>query len=136
MLTHVGTPYYKAPEIYHQLGYTDNVDLWSLGIMLFQMVAGDLPFKAMSQEELFRKIKSGSYALPQGITISSACSNLISRLIQEDPQRRMNYQQFREHPFVQLESDAYQIYLEKLQLSLRAQPQNLSSANVGNQQQQ
>ena len=38
--THVGTPYYKAPEVYHQLGYSDNVDLWSLGIMLFQMVAG------------------------------------------------------------------------------------------------
>ena len=48
MKTHVGTPYYKAPEIYHQLGYTENVDLWSLGIMLFQMVAGQLPFTAMS----------------------------------------------------------------------------------------
>ena len=65
--THVGTPYYKAPEIYHQQGYTDNVDLWSLGIMLFQMVAGDLPFKATSEVELFQKIRAGRFGLPPGI---------------------------------------------------------------------
>ena len=81
MKTHVGTPYYKAPEIYHQLGYTDNVDLWSLGIMLFQMVAGELPFTATSQEEFFQKIRGGDFALPQGITLSQACRDLISRLI-------------------------------------------------------
>ena len=33
--THVGTPYYKAPEIFHNHGYSENVDLWSLGIILF-----------------------------------------------------------------------------------------------------
>ena len=82
--------------------------------MLFQMVAGDLPFKATSEAELFNKIRAGSYGLPQGVVISEACRDLISRLIQEMPDRRMTYQQFREHPFVQLEPDAYRIYLEKL----------------------
>ena len=80
------------------------------------MVAGELPFKAMSEEELFRKIRVGSYAFPAGITVSQACHDLISRLIQELPDRRLNYAQFREHPFVQLEPDAYRIYIEKLQL--------------------
>ena len=79
--THVGTPYYKAPEIYRQQGYSDNVDLWSLGIMLFQMVAGCLPFLASSEPELFKKIQMGSYALPPGITVSQACRDLIMRLI-------------------------------------------------------
>ena len=51
--TQVGTPYYKAPEIYEQKGYSDNVDLWSLGILLFQMVRGDIPFHARSEQELF-----------------------------------------------------------------------------------
>ena len=81
MRTHVGTPYYKAPEIYRQQGYSDNVDLWSLGIMLFQMVAGNLPFLASSEPELFNKIRMGAYALPPGITVSQACRDLIMRLI-------------------------------------------------------
>jgi serine/threonine protein kinase len=118
--THVGTPYYKAPEIYHQLGYSENVDLWSLGVMLFQMVAGELPFKAMTEVELFNKIRAGSYSLPAGIIISQPCKDLISRLIQEMPERRMNYEQFRKHPFVSLEPAEYLIYLERFQQSLNS----------------
>lgn len=53
LMTHCGTPYYKAPEIYHQSGFYNNVDLWSLGIILFQIVAGDLPFKAPNESVLF-----------------------------------------------------------------------------------
>lgn len=111
----MGTPYYKAPEIYHQRGYTDNVDLWSLGIMLFQMVAGELPFKAKVEPELFSKIREGNYSLPPGIVISQTCRNLIQSLIQENPQQRMSYEQFREHPFVQLEPQAYLIYVQSLE---------------------
>ena len=124
--THVGTPYYKAPEIYHQQGYKDNVDLWSLGIILFQMIAGELPFKAMSEFELFQKIRVGKFSLPQGIAISSVCKDLISRLIQENPEKRLNYEQFRQHPFVQLEPDAYRIYVEKLQLTINTNASNVA----------
>ena len=67
------------------------MDLWSLGIMLFQMVAGELPFKAMTEAELFQKIRVGSYSLPKGIQISQVCKDMISRLIQEDPESRLNY---------------------------------------------
>lgn len=51
--TEVGTPYYKAPEIFKSMPYGANVDLWSLGIILFQMVAGRLPWRATSQFELW-----------------------------------------------------------------------------------
>ena len=86
------------------------------------MIAGELPFTAMSQEELFNKIKVGTYALPAGINISECCRDMISRLIQENPERRMNYAQFREHPFVQLEPEAYKMFLDKLQHSIRVPP--------------
>ena len=86
--------------------------------MLFQMVAGELPFTAMSEVELFNKIKAGSFCLPTGIVISQPCKDVISRLIQELPERRMNYEQFRKHPFVSLEPAEYLIYLERFQQSL------------------
>ena len=54
--THVGTPYYKAPEVYHDLGYDEKADLWSLGVILYQMVFGRLPFTATNERELFMKI--------------------------------------------------------------------------------
>ena len=47
--TIVGTPYYKAPEILKGQRYGHNCDLFSIGIILFQMVAGELPFKARSE---------------------------------------------------------------------------------------
>jgi len=49
--------------------------------MLFQMVAGDLPFKATSEVELFQKIRAGAFSLPLGIQISKVCADLIQRLI-------------------------------------------------------
>ena len=92
-VTNYGTPYYKAPEIYYnQKLKTDNVDLWSLGIMLFQMLAGDLPFKASSEVELFQKIRAGRFGFPAGIQVSKVCADLISKLIQEDPNRRLNFE--------------------------------------------
>ena len=88
--THVGTPYYKAPEIYHDLGYDEKADLWSLGIILYQMVFGRLPFTATTERELFTKIASGSYSLPQN-KVSQTCRQLISALLQDKPEQRMTY---------------------------------------------
>ena len=47
--TIVGTPNYEAPEILKGQRYGHNCDLFSIGIILFQMVAGELPFKARSE---------------------------------------------------------------------------------------
>lgn len=95
------------------------------------MVAGELPFKAMTEVDLFNKIRAGTYSLPAGIVISQPCKDLISRLIQEMPERRMNYEQFRKHPFVSLEPAEYLIYLERFQQSLNsANNKNLTIATA------
>ena len=88
--THVGTPYYKAPEIYPDIGYDEKADLWSLGVILYQMVFGKRPFSASSERELFTKIEKGSYSLPKG-KVSETCLSLIVALLQDKPSNRMNY---------------------------------------------
>ena len=58
--THVGTPYTKAPEIYKGMGryYDNKVDLWSLGIIFYQMLFKDYPFNGKNETELFLCIEN------------------------------------------------------------------------------
>ena len=51
-----GTPYYIAPEVLDAV-YGNQCDIWSMGVSLFQILTGDLPFKGTSQKEVFDKIK-------------------------------------------------------------------------------
>jgi serine/threonine protein kinase len=44
MLTLTGTPFYRAPEMFTGGGYDERVDMWALGVMIFQLVTGSTPF--------------------------------------------------------------------------------------------
>lgn len=48
----LGTPLYMAPELLNAKPYTQKVDVWSLGVILYQLLLGDFPFKATSEEKL------------------------------------------------------------------------------------
>jgi predicted DCC family thiol-disulfide oxidoreductase YuxK len=71
--------------------------------------------------ELRKKVRAGVYTLPEGVTASSICLNLISALIQLDPQKRINFSALKDHPFVSLDPEKYQEYVfEKEQERKRA----------------
>lgn len=53
-----GTPYYIAPEVLTGV-YGKDCDIWSLGVCLYQLLTGEMPFDGNSQAEVFRKIKKG-----------------------------------------------------------------------------
>ena len=56
----VGTPYYMAPEIVKKQSYDQNVDIWSLGVILYELCYNKKPFVAETREELYNKIKNES----------------------------------------------------------------------------
>lgn len=58
----VGTPYYIAPEIIEQMPYDSKCDIWSLGVLVYQILCGEMPFNGRSRAELFKKITSGRYS--------------------------------------------------------------------------
>ena len=58
-----GTPYFIAPEVLTGV-YGYECDIWSMGVVLFMMMTGAMPFDGNSQEELFRVIRSGRYKMP------------------------------------------------------------------------
>ena len=59
--TSCGTPIYMAPEIQKGEAYSDKSDIWSLGIILYEMLVGQPPFTGRNKAELFQNIERGIY---------------------------------------------------------------------------
>ena len=70
METNAGTPYYQAPELLLSQPYDEKADLWSVGIILFQMLTGNLPFPAKTHFELTNKVMAGKYEIPADLPLS------------------------------------------------------------------
>ena len=76
-----------APEVIEKK-YGKQADLWSLGVLLYQLLSGYMPFTALTQDELYRKIKNCEWEFvePEFNEVSPECKDLISLLLQRDPQ--------------------------------------------------
>lgn len=99
-----GSPLYMAPEIITQRQYNAKVDLWSIGVILYECLFGRAPFASNSFVELENKIKSEKpIELPSYPRTSDECSALLYGLLQRDPDDRITFEQFFLHPFVDLE---------------------------------
>jgi serine/threonine protein kinase len=58
-----GTLAYVAPEVLHKKGYNKEVDVWSIGVILYLLLSGGLPFDSRKREEVIRKIKEGKVSV-------------------------------------------------------------------------
>jgi len=95
-----GTPLYMAPEIMQFKKYSIKSDLWSVGIILYEMIVGRTPYKAANHMELLHKINTQSVIIPASLNISESCKSLISGLIQKNPKDRLNWAQFFIHNWI------------------------------------
>eukprot|EP00253_Pinus_taeda_P022249 PITA_22249 len=88
----MGTPAYVAPEIMNGQGYTESVDIWSAGVLLYAMLSGTFPFHGDNFLELKCKILKEDVYLTNGVweKISVLAKDLISRMLVKDPQHRLN----------------------------------------------
>ena len=84
--TPCGTPLYMAPEIYLLQDYDCRVDIWSSGIVYYEMITGRTPWLASSPRELFRSIQLQGMVAPDHITVASR--SLLGRLLEISPARR------------------------------------------------
>ncbi|KAJ3323357.1 hypothetical protein HDV06_001877 [Boothiomyces sp. JEL0866] len=97
--TFCGSPFYAAPEMILGKKYEGpEVDMWSLGVILFALLCGHLPFDDDNMKELYKKIASGSYKIPD--YIHSKARHLIDRLITVDPKKRATLPEVLQHPWV------------------------------------
>lgn len=96
--TQVGTPYYIAPEILKGRSYTNKADIWSMGILLFELCALDVPIKAVNLHELYKKIMTfrSVPAIPR--QYSQNMKQLISSMLTVDASKRPKITDLLEHP--------------------------------------
>ncbi|KAJ3322435.1 Serine/threonine-protein kinase par-1 [Blyttiomyces sp. JEL0837] len=94
--TFCGSPYYASPEMILGRKYIGpEVDIWSLGVILFALLAGKLPFRDANQKHLYRKITTSSFEMPSCIEPDSA--DLIRRMLKPDPSERATLEQVMNH---------------------------------------
>ncbi|KZS03768.1 Serine/threonine-protein kinase ULK3 [Daphnia magna] len=98
-----GSPLYMAPEILRRESYDASVDLWSTGVILYECLFGKPPCSSSSLKELVEDIQSkATIIIPTTKDISADCKDLLERLLQKDPNKRMTFDEFFNHPFVRI----------------------------------
>ncbi|KAL6053219.1 Serine/threonine-protein kinase ATG1c [Balamuthia mandrillaris] len=98
--TLVGTPLYMAPEIFLDKKYTEKADLWSVGVILYQMLTGRVPYLGSNVMELVRNIQTKGLEFPSALDISPDMKDLLKNLLQKKPALRMSWVEFFSHPCV------------------------------------
>ena len=94
-----GTPAYLAPEIIADKGYSGfYVDLWSLGVLLYTMLQGTVPFKASSLQDLHALILKGNFKYP--VEISNEAKDLIESMLMVQPESRISIPMILRHPWL------------------------------------
>lgn len=79
--SYCGTPLNMAPEILEKKQYNYKADIWSLGVILFELITGDPPFQASSKSELKANIKMGDFKIPKHFNISLECLDFINKCL-------------------------------------------------------
>lgn len=92
-----GTPNYIAPEILNRKGHSYEVDIWSIGCVMFTLMVGQPPFETKSLKDTYARIRNCEYKLPQYLPKYSA--DLIMAMLQSNPAKRPSVHHCIKHDF-------------------------------------
>jgi serine/threonine protein kinase len=86
LTTVVGTPYYVAPEV-----YSEECDLWSMGVVLFILLSGNVPFVGNNPAELLDRVATAKYEIDPAVwdPVSENAKDLVKNLQVKDPTKRL-----------------------------------------------
>ncbi|XP_015183258.1 PREDICTED: maternal embryonic leucine zipper kinase-like isoform X2 [Polistes dominula] len=99
LYTSCGSPTYAAPELILGKKYLGSeVDIWSMGVILYALLCGFLPFDDNSIENLYKKILSGKYEEPSWLSVGS--KRLIRAMLQTDPKKRITIKELCNHSWI------------------------------------
>lgn len=89
--TMLGSPIYMAPEVIKGEVYTNKADIWSLGVVLYQMVFGKCPFESKSIAKLIKMLEDEDVHIPEYPKISSTLEKMLRRILVKDYNHRIDW---------------------------------------------
>ncbi|XP_076022152.1 MAP/microtubule affinity-regulating kinase 3a isoform X4 [Genypterus blacodes] len=111
--TFCGSPPYAAPELFQGKKYDGpEVDVWSLGVILYTLVSGSLPFDGQNLKELRERVLRGKYRIP--FYMSTDCENLLKRFLVLNPAKRGTLEQIMKDRWINagFDDDELKPYIE------------------------
>ncbi|KAK7130995.1 hypothetical protein R3I94_016209 [Phoxinus phoxinus] len=111
--TFCGSPPYAAPELFQGKKYDGpEVDVWSLGVILYTLVSGSLPFDGQNLKELRERVLRGKYRIP--FYMSTDCENLLKKFLILNPTKRGSLEQIMKDRWMNVghEDDEMKPYIE------------------------
>lgn len=99
LTTWCGSPPYAAPEIFNGEPYLGTkADIWSLGVLLYVMVCGTLPFDAQPLPDLKNQVLSANFRVPYWL--STSCEHLLRSMMAKSPSKRPTAREISQHPWL------------------------------------
>jgi serine/threonine protein kinase len=92
-----GSPMYMAPEIFNKQKYNNKSDLWSVGIIMYEILHGYTPYRVATFIELINKINNENISINKNLNLSLNCLNLLKQLIDVDVTFRIEWSDFFNH---------------------------------------
>ena len=98
-----GTAYYMAPESFDiNKKCSFSIDIWAVGIIMYNLLTGKVPFHGKDRKETENKINNDNCEFPQDIIISEIAKDLIIQILNKDPQKRPSLDQILKHQFFRM----------------------------------
>ncbi|ORC84455.1 protein kinase [Trypanosoma theileri] len=113
--TFCGTPYYLAPELWNNQRYSKKADIWSLGVLLYEIMALKRPFTATNMKGLMAKVLAGDFApLPE--KYSTGFRSLVRSILVVDPNQRPGVREIFHMPYVR---DGLKVFMQTVKKNVR-----------------
>ena len=94
-----GTPEYVSPEMVKKYPYNEKVDIWGIGVLIFELLFGYPPFSSNFNEDRYNNIKEGKINWPKEINDKDA-KDLIGKILKINPNERLSLEEIEKHPWL------------------------------------
>ena len=101
LTAYCGTPEYVSPEILKKYPYNERVDIWGIGVLIFELVFGYAPFASNLNEDRYNNIKAGKINWPNDIKDDyKDLKDLIEKILKVKPKERISLEEIENHPWL------------------------------------